>query len=69
VTRKLRPLNPGVFLLIILILAGSVPACFINVEVPTPVPTPTIATPTAVVITDRAAQMSRANYGIVGGGG
>ena len=33
VSRKLRPLNAGVFLLIILILAGSVPACFIDVEV------------------------------------
>ena len=65
VTRKLRPLNAGVFLLIVLILAGSVPACFIDVEVPAPVPTPTIATPTAVISmihTDRAAQMSRAYH-------
>jgi hypothetical protein len=61
VTRKLRPLNAGVFLLIILILAGSVPVCFVDVEVPTPVPAPTITAPTAVrAATGRAAQMSRA---------
>jgi hypothetical protein len=62
VTRKLRPMNAGVFLLIILILAGSVPACFINAEVPAPVPTPTTAAPTAVVTAGRAAQMSRAYH-------
>jgi hypothetical protein len=63
VTRKLRPLNAGVFLLIILILAGSVPACFIDVEVPTPVPAPTITVPTAVrAATGRAAQMSRSYH-------